>query len=253
MTYATASLLECREVVQEHTDLTDNELGIVGDLSHDGGYHQGWDLRRIVNGVLKDYSWQESARDWNHKTNAARAFDVGMFDRLREMSIWIVQQCELGAPDTQDLRSVIYSPDGVQVLRWDRLGLHSGGDSSHLQHTHFSWFADAELNNKARLFRRFFEGVNDMARVIHQEGQGWWLVGNGEPQPMQTEAQVQDNVNVFGPVVTVQDQSHFGIPPKPKPPVPGVDVDALAAALAPKLKPVVDETVRAIFRDGGTA
>jgi hypothetical protein len=158
VTYATASLLECREVLQEYTDLTDDELGIVGDESHNGGYHQGWDLRRIVDGVLKDYSWQESARDWNHKTNAARAFDVGMFGRLREMSVWIVQQCELGAPDTLDLRSVIYSPDGVEVLRWDRLGLHSGGDSGHLLHTHFSWFADAEFNNKAGLFRRFFEG-----------------------------------------------------------------------------------------------
>jgi hypothetical protein len=159
MTYEPQALSDLQEYMHIQTGLPYGELGTVPDASHDGGYHCGWDRRHLNDkGLLSDYSWQESARDWNHKTNAARAFDCGMFGRLREMSIWIVRQCQAGAPDTADLREVIYSPDGQMVLRWDRLGIRGNGDSTHLSHTHFSWFADAENNNKVSLFQRFFEG-----------------------------------------------------------------------------------------------
>lgn len=157
MSYAPGPLLELQGYMQAKTGLPDYELGIVGDNDHDGGYHCGWDRRNLNSaGSLADYSWQESPRDWNHKTNAARAFDCGSFDRLREMSIWIVEQCRAGAPDTADIREVIYSPDGKVVLRWDRLGIRSTGDPSHLTHTHFSFFADAEGNDKSAVFQRFF-------------------------------------------------------------------------------------------------
>lgn len=160
MTYAPQALLDLRAFMRPLTSLPDNELGITPDASHNGGYHCGWDLRRIVNGSLNDYSWQESSRDWNHKTNAARAFDVGMFPLLRELSVWMVAECENNAPDTQDIREIIYSPDGLVVKRWDRLKRRSSGDSSHLKHTHFGFFADAENRDKIGPFKRFFEGVN---------------------------------------------------------------------------------------------
>ena len=217
-------------------------LGIVGDAAHDGGYHHGWDQRRISNGVLKDYSWQESPRDWNHKSNAARAIDVGMFSRLREMSVWIAGQCELNrlnpavATDTADIRSVIYSPDGKVVVRWDRLGLRGSGDSSHLGHTHFSFFADAEHNAKVALFQRFFEGEMDLPKIVHQQGQGWWLVGNGAPEGMETEDQIKDLVKAWGPVVEIADQRHFGIPPKPPVPVPVTLTEAQLRQLAGMIK-----------------
>jgi hypothetical protein len=167
MTYAPAPLLDLRVFMRPLTGLPDNLLGITPDPSHDGGYHCGWDDRRIVNGELHDYAWQESSRDWNHKTNAARAFDVGMFPLLRELSVWMVGECARGAPDTLDMREIIYSPDGVNVLRWDRLGKRSTGDNSHLTHTHFDWFADAENRDKISPFRRFFE--ENFVATINQE------------------------------------------------------------------------------------
>lgn len=169
MTYAPQRLLDLRAYMRPLTGLPDNELGITPDPNHDGGYHCGWDDRRIVNGVLKDYAWQESSRDWNHKTNAARAFDVGTFPLLRELSLWMVNECENNAPDTQDIREIIYSPDGIEVLRWDRLRRHTGGDSSHTKHTHFDWFADAEYRDKISPFRRFFEGEGFVATIDQED------------------------------------------------------------------------------------
>lgn len=157
MTYAPQALLDLRAYLRPLTGLPDAELGIVGDKNHDGGYHHGWDNRSTNNGATDDYSWTESSRDSSHKTNAARALDVGMFPELRKMSVWIVEQCKAGASDTLDMREVIYSPDGKVVLRWDRLGIRSSGDNSHLEHTHFSWFADAEHRAKTGPFQRFFE------------------------------------------------------------------------------------------------
>lgn len=158
MTYVPAPLSELQKYMQQKTGLPLASLGVFPDENHDGGYHCGWDRRRIRNGQLSDYSWQESPRDWNHKTDAARAFDCGMFPLLRELSIWMVGECAIGAPDTLDIREIIYSPDGVNVYRWDRLGIRSTGDSSHQTHTHFSYFADAEHRDKVSPFRRFFEG-----------------------------------------------------------------------------------------------
>jgi hypothetical protein len=152
MTYAPARLFEVRHYLQPITGLPDAQLGIVGDISHVGGYHHGWDQRA----GSSDYSWVESGRDSSHKTNAARALDVGMFDRMREMSVWLAAECAKGAPDTLDIREVIYSPDGVTVERWDRLGRRTSGDDSHRTHTHISWFADAEDRDKTAVFKRFF-------------------------------------------------------------------------------------------------
>lgn len=162
MTYAPWQLLTVRAYLKPLTGLPDKDLGIIGDtVNHDGGYHCGWDRRRIVDGVLRDYSWLESPRDSSHKTDAASAFDIGWFPRLRELSIWIAQECAAGAPDTLDIREIIYSPDGLVVKRWDRLGKRISGDSSHLKHSHLSYFRDAEDRDKTALFRRFFEGTDD--------------------------------------------------------------------------------------------
>lgn len=161
MSFAPQSLLDARAYLRRHTGLPDVSLGIVGGPSHDGGYHCGWDRRRIRDGRLADYSWQESPRDSGHRTDAASALDIGDFKRLRELSVWAVEQCRAGAPDTKDIREIIYSPDGRVVLRWDRLGIRSSGDSSHRGHTHFSYHRDAEHRDKTALFRRFFEPQED--------------------------------------------------------------------------------------------
>lgn len=177
MTYAPQNLMDARQLLiaefnmnpgTVHTDLEPAEVGIVGNLeTHDGGYHCGWDRRRIRNGMLADYSWTESPRDATHKTNAARGLDIGWFEKqygatkvnLYDLTWWMVEECKKGAPDTLYIREIIYTLDGKVVKRWDRLGRRTTGDLSHLAHTHRSDFADSEFVDKTGLFRRFITEV----------------------------------------------------------------------------------------------
>lgn len=155
MTRAPANLMAVRSLLLTHLDLDSKasrsqdlepaEVGIVGDASHRGGYHCGFD--RVV---TNDYSVVESSRDKTGLTDYASALDVGWFTitvngkthTLRTFSVWLVRECEAGAPDTLWIREVIYSPDGKTVKRWDRLKRRSSGDNSHLSHTHISAFRD---------------------------------------------------------------------------------------------------------------
>lgn len=173
MSYAPQTLLDTRHVYQEYTSLPNNAVGIVGDENHKGGYHCGWDLRRIVNGQLDDYSWEESARDFSHKTDAASAIDFGWFDKviggkrvtLIDFNLWMVKELNAGAADSLDVRSFIYTPDGKVVKRWDRLKKRTSGDSSHLSHSHLSRFRDAENRLLAPLIERFFGGTVEPLQV----------------------------------------------------------------------------------------
>lgn len=157
MSYTPTTLAIARDYLHRKTGLSLAALGVVGDPAHGGeGYHVGWDRLRSAYG-RNDYSVNQSPRDAS-PTDAAMALDIGSFPRLREMSIWIVKQCQAGTADSADIREVIYSPDGRVVKRFDRLGRQSGGDDSHLWHTHISYFRDSEDRDKAALFRRFLEG-----------------------------------------------------------------------------------------------
>ncbi|MEU4568656.1 peptidoglycan-binding protein [Micromonospora sp. NPDC023956] len=172
MTSAPACLKEARAVLLEALDIHENttayptdldpvEVGIVGDSAHRGGYHCGAD--RVVSG---DYSVVESSRDRAGLTDYASALDIGQFSyrdalgrvhNLRTFSVWLVGECTRGAADCADIREVIYSPDGKVVKRWDRLRKRSSGDSSHLWHTHISFFRDAVKAGRdlAAVFRRY--------------------------------------------------------------------------------------------------
>jgi hypothetical protein len=161
VTYSPQPLLDLRGYLQPITGLDPVSLGIQHFTPDGGGYHEGWDLLAAGYGH-NDYSVSESPRD-AHPSNAASAIDIGDFGRLRVLSLWLVAQCEAGAPDTADIREIIYSPDGRNVARWDRQGVRSSGDDSHLSHTHVSYFRDSEGRDKTALFRRHFEGDDDMA------------------------------------------------------------------------------------------
>lgn len=174
MTRAPTNLLAVRSLLLNHLnvdpdtvrpdDLEPAEVGIVGDPSHRGGYHCGSD--RVVAG---DYSVVESVRDSSGLTLDASALDVGPFrvssggrtHDLRSFSTWCVAQCVAGAPDTRDIREIIYSPDGAVVRRWDRLKKRTTGDSSHLSHTHFSFFRDSTRagRDETPLFRRYLTTI----------------------------------------------------------------------------------------------
>ncbi|WP_240762570.1 hypothetical protein [Micromonospora sp. HM134] len=165
MTTAPANLLAVRRLLLDTiTSLDPAAVGIVGDPAHRGGYHCGSD--RVVS---NDYSVVESSRDRTGLTLYASGLDVGTFSvrvggvthNLRTFSTWCVAQCQAGAPDTRDIREIIYSPDGKVVRRWDRLGKRSSGDDSHLWHTHFSFFRDAIKAGRdlTSLFRRYLISI----------------------------------------------------------------------------------------------
>lgn len=172
-TYAPDDLLAVREYFNSETNLPANELGIAGDPAHavTGGYHEGRDDLAGAGRLTSDYSVRESTRDRNGLTNAASAFDfANSFPRFREITLGIVAACERKDPRTKDIREIIYSPDGVNVKRWDALAVRFSGDSSHTFHTHTSFFRDSEgrrdrEDNFLGLVQELFEGKEDEMKV----------------------------------------------------------------------------------------
>lgn len=175
MTYAPDDLLAVRKYLKPKTNLDDNSLGIAGDTAHatTGGYHEGNDDLAAANRLNTDYSKRESPRD-RPGTNAASAFDIGNFDHngrnLRQLTQFIVAACKRNDSRCRDIREVIYTPNGVTVERWDALGIRTTGDSSHLYHTHTSFFRDSEgrranPDNFMGLLTEFFEGKTQMTDV----------------------------------------------------------------------------------------
>ncbi|MBM0237972.1 hypothetical protein JNW88_13880 [Micromonospora sp. ATA32] len=187
MTQAPANLLAVRRLLltylnvdpntERSQDLEPGEVGIVGDPNHRGGYHCGSD--RVV---TNDYSVVESPRDRNGLTLDAAALDIGQFQvqaggashNLVSLSTWLVGQCGANAPDSRDIREVIYSPDGKTVKRWDRLGKRSTGDSSHLFHTHISFFRDSIKagRDQTPLFHRYLTAIG-LEKDMTPEEHNW--------------------------------------------------------------------------------
>jgi hypothetical protein len=169
VTFAPKTLLDARTWIIANMKVPAASVGIVGDAKHFGGYHCG--KNRILG---NDYSVVQSSRDRNGLSMAASAIDIGMFTvkrngktvDLKHFSNWLVNECAKGAKDTLDIREVIYSPDGKTVKRWDRLKKSNTGDSSHLWHTHISYFRDSENRDKVSLFKRYLEGDTVSAKEV---------------------------------------------------------------------------------------
>ena len=148
-------------------------LGIVGNAAHTIGYHLGRDRIYGPDGIGdQDYSVQY-IRDKAGLSNAAAALDLGELHgslvELRAFSNWLVDQAMHNATVRRDIREIIYSPDGKIVQRWSGIdnSIHTGagnGDSSHLQHTHLSYFRDSEQRDKIAVFRPYFE--DDMTGLM---------------------------------------------------------------------------------------
>lgn len=175
MTYAPKSI---RDLAAYFESVGGKPLGIVGNGAHCGGYHLGRD--RIYgacackpHGICapgardRDYSVQH-ARDKAGLSDAASAIDLGRVNgslrQMRSFSRWLVRRCQDGAPGTRDIREIIYTPDGERVQRYSGIDgeVHTGpgnGDSSHLTHTHISFFRDSEGRSKVGLFAPYFATV----------------------------------------------------------------------------------------------
>ncbi len=163
MTYAPATLqrLAAYWKAQGGTN-----LGIVGDAAHQARptYHNGQDaIARYHRTALDDYSIRLARDREPFLTNAASAIDLGKlggtYQGLRTFSAWLVARCRGDAKFRFDVREIIYSPDGKIVRRYsgpDNIVRDGGGDSSHLFHTHISFYRDSEAREKVPLFAPFF-------------------------------------------------------------------------------------------------
>jgi hypothetical protein len=162
-----------------------------------GGYHCGHDLLHAI-GVAPedpgwDYSYGESNRDRYGLTDAASAIDFAGASWWHDLTLWLVGRCAAGAPGTEDIREIIYTPDFSVVRRWDRLGIRSSGDSSHLYHTHISFFRDAEGRRNGsflNLIKSYFGEAPAVAsnkkelegeEYMGQLPKGFATIGNGVP------------------------------------------------------------------------
>lgn len=172
VTFAPPSLLAARRVFKSRwPHIADADFGIVGGPSHilqGTSYHLGRDQLKLG----RDPYSVRTARDKAGLSDAASALDIT--DQigpqlLRSFSIWLVTECRAQAPDTLDIREVIYSPDGVVVLTWDRERGNNSfpqqrGGASHKEHTHIDWYRDSEFHDRAAVFRRFFAERENMLR-----------------------------------------------------------------------------------------
>ena len=138
-------------------------LGVVGDTGHVAkgtSYHLGKSQLTATAYSIK------TARDKAGLTEAASAIDLGKINKsikeLRTFSKWLVSQAQANADGTRDIREIIYSPDGVRVFGWSREnGVASApilgyGDSTHVTHTHVSFYRDAEKRDHTTAFRPYF-------------------------------------------------------------------------------------------------
>jgi hypothetical protein len=167
VTYAPQDLLDVIHYLHAQGAPFD-ALGIVGDSAHaaTGGYHEGRGDLAAHGRLGYDYSVVESRRD-ARPTDAASAVDFGGATWWRPLTLWLVDQCKAGTPGTEDIREIIYTPDGQTVRRWDRLGVRSTGDDSHLWHTHLSFFRDSEGHRGTflALLRSYFEPATQAATI----------------------------------------------------------------------------------------
>lgn len=199
MTTNPTDLLDIRAYCQQQTGQSPAALGIAGDDQHaaSGGYHIGGNTVPD-----SDYSRAESPRDRAITTASASAFDLGgEFDRFQEITLGIVGACKRQDFRTRDIREVIYTPDGVTVRRWDRLGIRSGGDDSHLFHTHISFFRDSEgrrsaADNFLGLLRELFEGGDTMSarsdEILSRWADGFPTLADGKTPLTPVQWRIRD-------------------------------------------------------------
>ena len=152
-------------------------LGVVGDAKHarkGSGYHPGRDQ------LAPDAYTARTVRDKAGLSEAASAIDIGRvggtIEGLRALTAFLFAQCRAGAPDTADIREVIGSIGGKEVLGWSDLADHTKlipgyGDKTHLTHIHISFYRDSEARDKLGLFRRYFEEGD--VRISAIKGEDW--------------------------------------------------------------------------------
>jgi len=177
VTFAPRDLLAIQQYAHDKTGQDFDSLGIIHANPEGGGYHEGQDLL-ILQGTAPgpqfpgtDYSYGDApGRDLAPDGtlaggDAASAFDFGDgFDKFLEFNAWMRERMLANDSRTRDIRSMIYTLDRATVRRIDRTSKQSdSGESTHLTHTHFSFFRDSlgrrdKEDNFLGLLKEFFEG-----------------------------------------------------------------------------------------------
>lgn len=242
MSFAPETLLDLRDYLKGETGLSDNELGIVGDSNHTYGYHLGEDR------LPKDDYSARTKRDIAGLSDAASASDIGMFDRLVELTDYLVAEGRAGR--ASDIREIIGPAADGRAYRYDSLSgwaaqLRSPGDP-HEWHTHVSWYRDSEFRDKTALFQRFFD-----------TGGGWLMALTDEQQEdLYRRVKNLDSAMYYGDVLGEDEipasefRFGFGQGTAADAPVPYVlmrKLDEVLAAL--KTGGIDPEAVRAIVRE----
>jgi hypothetical protein len=210
MTTAPQCLLDARTLAIHAFGIPADSVGIVAGNSNGEGYHSGYGALhaagRAPGDVHPDYSVRESVRDSGGLTEYASAMDFGLFTTtinghtvtLRDFTLWLVGRCKAGDPDAADIREIIYTPDGKTVQRYDRLGIRSTGDSSHLTHTHVSLFRDSVKVNRAsmvNLIKKYLAGIGNLAESSSHTEDDMPLDGLDRAQVNNSERYLQ---SIFG-------------------------------------------------------
>lgn len=176
MSTAPSVLLDLRAYLSATAGAGLDQFGIVGNAAHTRGYHLGRDRIYSAGGLGDDDYSVQRWRDRNALSNYASALDIKFgsnYTLLRSLSIWLVERCKSGAPDCDDIREVIYSPDGLRVVRWDREGLPGGAADSHLYHTHISYYRDSVTRDQTAPYRIYFTGGQSEMQITAQVRQSW--------------------------------------------------------------------------------
>jgi hypothetical protein len=137
--YASTELLWLRTCVKAHWDLTDNDVGIKGDASHDYGRHRSnrW---LLGHDRADDYSIQDP-RDRSTDLDVLAALDISLPPALLAEACAALLAASLAGTLPPQIAEWFGTVDGVTVDGWDAINnAPASADTSHLSHLHLGFF-----------------------------------------------------------------------------------------------------------------
>ncbi len=165
--YAPDELAWLRTCVKAHWDLTDDDVGIKGDVFHTYGRHRShrW---LLGHNVTSDYSIQDF-RDRTPDRDVLAALDITLPPAPLAEACTALLAASLAGTLPPQVAEWFGTVDGVAVVGWDAIdNAPASSDTSHLSHLHLGFFrARVHLDHAAVLHlilgRRREDGVFNIA------------------------------------------------------------------------------------------
>lgn len=251
--YAPPNLVTLGSQVRSAFGLAANAIGIKGDDSHDYGYHRS---RRWINEAGQgggDYSNQLVLDTSGGDSNWLAALDVSLDPaRMKQTTGRLINAMKAKDPRVAQVREVFGTLDGVSVAGWDAAtGKPTSADSSHLWHLHISFYRSRANYDHSGVLQVLTGGgsmsdytplgppesvkINGVVRgdsVLLADLWGQELSGTSPyaaNSPSRRTAQLNRIEETVKKISTG-----------------GIDVEALAAALAPFIQQVVQEELSSL-------